>query len=57
MSCSEAQGPHSHLTDRPSTYFAPSPYRGPQRRNPDMIDADTLKAHIEEQAEKFRRNN
>ena len=56
MSCN-AQGPHSHLSDRPSTHFAPGPYKGPQRRNPDMVDASKLSKEIDSQVDEFRRNN
>jgi len=54
MSCPEAIGPHSHLSDRPMTTFAPSPYKGVQRRNPDLVDAPTLKAQLDAQIDRFR---
>jgi hypothetical protein len=66
MTC-KAQGPHSHLTDkpmgpyssldqRPSTHFAPGPYRGPQRRNPEPIDSSEYAARLQSQVDEFRRN-
>lgn len=59
MSCPspEAQGPHSHLSERPKTTFKPGPYKGPQRRNPELIDAEQLKAQLDSQVDEFRRNS
>ena len=34
--------------------FAPSPYRGPQRRNPPLVDAHVLKEQIDAQLAAFR---
>tara|TARA_B100000035_G_scaffold212441_1_gene182050 strand:+ start:1331 stop:1486 length:156 start_codon:yes stop_codon:yes gene_type:complete len=35
--------------------FAPSPYRGPQRRHPPLVNAKVLKDLIDAQIEAFRR--
>lgn len=37
--------------------FAPSAYKQPQRRNPELVDAKKLSRAIEEQIKQFRRNN
>lgn len=34
--------------------FAPGPYRGPQRRNPPLVDANKLAQTIAEQIYDFR---
>jgi len=54
MACTEEHGPCCRLSDRPQITFAPSPYQGPRRRNPDLVDAYSLKAEIEAQINAFR---
>lgn len=48
-------GPCSSLQDRPATYFAPGPYKAPQRKHPALVNASTFKAELDRQVESFRR--
>ena len=36
--------------------FAPGPYKGPQRKNPDLVDSKTYQKHLEEIAAKVMDN-
>lgn len=54
MTETNPQGPYSNLSDRPKTNFAPSSYRGPQRRNPETVDATNLTEKLDDQVENFR---